>query len=83
MYLHSPFYRNGEDAEFYYPEVMELALEVMEGPHDFEIGLGYQGLELTFTSQTYKVEVVLESFLKGTCSITDAKPRRSACLPHK
>lgn len=72
-----PFYRNGEDAEFYYPEVMELALEVIQGPHEFDLGLGHQGFELTFTSQAYKVGVVLEGFLTGLCSITDARPSRT------
>lgn len=74
----SRFYRNGEDAEFDFPKVMDVALEVINGPHEFDLGLDHRGMVLTFFNDRYRVEVLLERFLTGECVVMGVKPGRSS-----
>ncbi|MEJ8803118.1 hypothetical protein [Pontibacter sp. H249] len=76
MFMHSGFYRNGEDAEFFYPEVEELALRVMETATFYEKYINASGFVLEFRNEAYQVRLVLESFLEGDCQIIALKKHR-------
>ncbi|MBC5995097.1 hypothetical protein [Pontibacter cellulosilyticus] len=59
-YLHSAFYRNGEDLEFYDKEFQQLAYHIATGPHHFEYTLDNLGWRLTFTTPEYSLKVTIE-----------------------
>lgn len=70
MFLSSGFYRNGEDVQFHYPEVMELALSVMETATFYDKYIKpHHGFILEFRNREYEVRIVLEGFLEGECSV--------------
>ncbi|GAA4434546.1 hypothetical protein GCM10023188_25600 [Pontibacter saemangeumensis] len=73
---HSSFVKNGEDIEFEDPGFHALAYGIAQGPHEFSYTLTNAGLELTFASDSYILEVLFENehrWLRGRALLT---PRR-------
>lgn len=75
-YLHSAFYRNGEDIVFYDKEFHELAYQIAMGEHQYRFELSVLGWHLFFTTPNYELEVLLEygPYRKGDGKIKTRKP---------
>lgn len=64
-YLHSAYYRNGEDIVFYEPEFHELAYQIAMNKHTYEFSISNLGWHLHFRTPAYELEIVEESWWKG------------------